>query len=65
MFIQMLPNKINRLTASCHLVARDLLALGADNGQIYIVPALKLIWSLFTGNDQYKDNFGIELIDFH
>lgn len=41
----------------------DRLAFGADNGKIYIVPALKLISSLFLNNDQPKENFGI-LIDY-
>jgi hypothetical protein len=37
----------------------DRLAFGTDNGQIYIVPALKLISNLFLNNDQSKDDFGI------
>ena len=36
----------------------DRLAFGTDTGQIYIVPALKLISSLFLNDDQSKENFG-------
>jgi hypothetical protein len=37
----------------------DRLAFGSDNGQIYIIPALKLISTLFLNDDQPKENFGI------
>ena len=37
----------------------DRLAFGADNGKIYILPALKLISSLFLNNDKQKEDFGI------
>lgn len=54
----MLPNKVNKLTASCHLITKDQLAFGTENGQIYVVPALKLISSLLLNEDQSKENFG-------
>ena len=38
----------------------DRLAFGTDNGQVYIVSALKLISKLFLEDDQSKDDFGIE-----
>ena len=37
----------------------DRLAFGTDNGQIYLVPALKLISNLFLNDDHSKDNLGI------
>jgi len=40
----------------------DRLAFGTDNGQIYVVSALKLISNLFLNNNQTKENFGI--VDF-
>jgi hypothetical protein len=42
----------------------DRLAFGTDNGQIYIVPALKLLENLFLNNDQSKENFGIKFFYF-
>jgi len=42
----------------------DRLAFGTDDGQIYTIPALKLITSLFLNNDQQKEDFGIEFIVF-
>jgi hypothetical protein len=42
----------------------DRLAFGTDDGQIYTIPALKLITSLFLSNDQQKEDFGIEFIVF-
>lgn len=57
---QVLPSQIKKLTASCHLITKDRIAFGTENGQILIVPALKLISSLLLTNqsDQYKENFG-------
>ena len=43
----------------------DRLAFGTDNGQIYIIPALKLISSLLLNNDLSKENFGIEISCFY
>ncbi|CAF5070486.1 unnamed protein product, partial [Rotaria magnacalcarata] len=60
-----LPNKINKLTASCHLITKDRLAFGTDNGKIYIVPALQLISSLFLNNDHEKENFDIQTLVGH
>ncbi|CAF0886321.1 unnamed protein product [Rotaria sordida] len=60
-----LPCKINKLTASCHLITMDRLAFGTDNGKIYIVPALKLILSLFSNNNQQKENFDIQTLSGH
>ena len=39
----------------------DRLAFGTDNGQIYLLPALKLISYLFLSNDQPQENFGKSL----
>jgi hypothetical protein len=36
----------------------DRMAFGTDNGQIYIIPALKFISSIFLNDDQCKENFG-------
>ncbi|CAF3707336.1 unnamed protein product [Rotaria socialis] len=60
-----LPNKINKLTASCHLITKDRLGFGTDNGKIYIVPALQLISSLFLNNDYKKENFDIQTLVGH
>lgn len=57
--VQVLATQINKLTASCHLVTMDRLAYGADNGQIYLIPALKLISYLFLSHDQAQENFGM------
>lgn len=40
----------------------DRLAFGTENGQIYIVPALQLISSLFLNDGQPKENFGKTLL---
>ncbi|CAF3665666.1 unnamed protein product [Rotaria sp. Silwood1] len=64
-FNKILPNKINKLTASYHLITMDRLAFGTDNGKIYIIPALKLISSLFLNNDQHEENFDIQTLVGH
>jgi hypothetical protein len=43
----------------------DRLAFGTDNGQIYVIPALKLISSLLLNNDQSKENFGMKIPIFN
>jgi hypothetical protein len=43
----------------------DRLAFGTDNGQIYIIPALKLISTLFLNDDQSKENFGNSFLHFY
>ncbi|CAF4596418.1 unnamed protein product, partial [Rotaria sp. Silwood2] len=43
----------------------DRLAFGTDNGKIYIMPALKLISSLFLNNNQHKENFDIQTLNGH
>ncbi|CAF4367600.1 unnamed protein product, partial [Rotaria sp. Silwood2] len=64
-FNKILPNKIKKLTASYHLITMDRLAFGTDNGKIYIIPALKLISSLFLNNDQHEENFDIQTLVGH
>ncbi len=43
----------------------DRLAFGTDNGQIYVIPALKLISSLLLNNDQSKENFSMKIPFFN
>lgn len=57
LIVQALPEKLNKLTAACHLTTLDRLAFGADNGQIYLLPALKLILHLFLEHDQSEEDF--------
>ncbi|CAF1110946.1 unnamed protein product [Adineta steineri] len=60
-----LPKEVNKLTASCHMITMDRLAFGTDTGQIYIVPALKLISYLFIDIDANKENFESQTLSGH
>ncbi|CAF0780863.1 unnamed protein product [Adineta ricciae] len=64
-FNELLPNQVQKLTASCHLITMDRLAFGTDNGQIYLLPALKLISYLFLSNDQPQENFDVQTLSGH
>lgn len=52
-----LLEKVTKLTSTCHLTTMDRLAFGTDDGQIFLLPALKLISSLFNEQNASKNEF--------